>query len=147
MTATLFVDTNVFVYARDASEGEKQSRAEAWVRHLWQAGAGRISYQVLTEYYVTVTRKLTPGLTRDRARRDVQALLAWRPLEIQEVVLAAAFHLEDAHSISWWDALIVAAAETLGCSHLLSEDLAEGARYGTVEVVNPFHQVPVDLGL
>lgn len=62
MSATVFVDTNVFVYARDASEPEKQAVAAQWVRELWTTQAGRTSVQVLSEYYATVTRKLKPGL-------------------------------------------------------------------------------------
>ena len=76
----VFVDTNVLVYARDASERDKQRRASAWMAHLWRTGSGRLSVQVLQEYYVTVTRKLQPGLPKKDARADVQDLLAWKPL-------------------------------------------------------------------
>ena len=74
MNATCFVDTNVFVYARDAGETGKQPLAEAWLKALWRQRRGRLSYQVLHEYYVTVTRKLRPGISMKDARDDVRAL-------------------------------------------------------------------------
>ena len=72
---TTFVDTNVLVYARDASEPDKQPRAEAWMQHLWRTRSGRTCVQVLNEYYVTVTRKLSPGST-DRVLATMSATSA-----------------------------------------------------------------------
>ncbi len=80
MSVRVFVDTNVLVYARDSSEPEKQPRAAQWLEKLWRARAGRLSLQVLQEYYVTVTQKLDPGLDLARARSDVRALAAWQPI-------------------------------------------------------------------
>jgi len=73
-----FVDANVLVYARDASEAEKQAKALAWLRCLWEREAGRISTQVLNEFYMVVTAKLRLGLSREDARRDVRNLSVWR---------------------------------------------------------------------
>ncbi len=70
MTDLVFVDTNVFVYRLDASEPAKQPRAKIWVNLLWTRRAGRLSTQILQEYYQTVTRKLKPGLPREMARED-----------------------------------------------------------------------------
>lgn len=145
MTGPLFVDTNVLVCARDLAEPTKQARAEAWMQRLWQEDAGRVSWQVLNEFYVTATCKLTPRLTREEARADVQDLAAWHPLPVDESLVRAAWRLQDAHSLSWWDALIVAAAQTAGCAYLLSEDMSAGQRYGEVEVVNPFACDPESL--
>ena len=97
----------MLVYARDASEVEKQPRAEAWMRHLWATHQGYLSQQVLHEFYVTVTRKLDPGLSPEVARQDVRALLAWEPLALDAQTMEGAWDLEDRHSLSWWDALIV----------------------------------------
>ena len=58
MGAKVFVDTNILVYCRDASEPEKQQKAMAWMTRLWETGCGRLSFQVLQEFYVTVTQKL-----------------------------------------------------------------------------------------
>lgn len=141
MTIT-FVDTNVLVYARDGSEPERQPVAMAWIDHLWAAGTGRISTQVLHEYYVTVTRKLSPGLDRPSARRDVSDLATWRPLTVDQRTIEIAWDLEDRYDLSWWDALIVAAANQLGCERLLSQDLHDGQLLGSVTVVDPFAHTP-----
>ncbi len=134
----VFVDTNVLVYARDAREPAKQERAAAWMEHLWSAGTGRVSVQVLAEFYVTVTRKLDPGMDPEAARADVEDLLAWHPVHMDEGLLLAACSLEGRYRLSFWDALVLAAAQVAGCEILLTEDLRHGARYDGVRVVDPF---------
>jgi predicted nucleic acid-binding protein len=138
----VFVDTNVLVYARDASEGQKQERALAWLEHLWRTRGGRLSYQVLDEYYVTVTRKLRPGLPQADARADVRSLLAWDPVVVDAEVLESAWRLESRWRVSFWDAAILAAARSAGCEHLLTEDLEHGRTMGGVRVVDPFAGEP-----
>lgn len=138
MTAPIFVDTNVLVYARDARAGRKCERANAWLETLWREQTGRTSLQVLSEYYVTVTRKLRPGMPADEAWDDVRALLAWRPCPIDRSVLERARTIEARYGLSWWDSLVVSAAEQSDCAMLLTEDLQDGARYGSVTVRNPF---------
>lgn len=138
MSAIVFVDTNVFVYARDRGEPEKQPVAAEWLRRLWVEQRGRTSIQVLSEYFTTVTRKLDPGLTADEAWEDVTALFAWEPQEIGRGVLTRGREIAQRYSLSWWDALIVAAAQLQNCSMLLSEDLQHGLVCGNVKVNNPF---------
>ena len=138
MTALVFVDTNVFVYARDVREPPKQGRAAAWLAYLWREQSGRTSAQVLSEYYVIVTRKLTPGLTPDEAWDDLTALFTWRPQPIDEALLQRGRQVEYRHRISWWDSLIVGAAQLQGCDLLLTEDLQDGGVYGGVTVRSPF---------
>jgi len=77
MTAPVFVDTNVLVYSRDARDVAKHQRAREWVEFLWDTNRGRVSRQVLHEYYVTVTRKLRPGLLTEEARSGVRTLFNW----------------------------------------------------------------------
>ncbi len=134
----VFVDTNVLVYARDASDPHKHAQAHAWMQHLWETDAGRLSVQVLEEYYVTVTRKLKPGLSREEARADIADLTAWHPLPIAEGVLGSAWSIEDRFRLSFWDALVVAAALDTGCAFLLTEDLRDGMDLDGVKVVDPF---------
>jgi len=98
MTAAVFVDTNVFVYARDASEAMKQPRA-AWLERLWRDQLGRTSAQVLSEYYVSVTRKLVPGLPPDVAWDDLSALFTWRPQPIDETLLQRGREIEQRHRL------------------------------------------------
>jgi len=141
-TVPLFVDTNVLVYARDASEGDKHEQALRWVRHLWENRVGRISLQVLNEYYVTVTRKLDPGMTTGDARADVRNLFAWRPLAAGPEILEGAWDVETRFRLSFWDALIVAAAKAAGCDRLLSEDFTDGRDFDGVRVMSPFAHDP-----
>ena len=138
MTEPVFVDTNVFVCARDAGERVKQAAAEQWIRRLWIEQRGRTSVQVLSEFYTTVTRKLAPGLDRDQAWQDVLALLAWDPSDIDRDLLVRARDIERRFNLSWWDSLIVAAAQSQGCPILLSEDFQDGMRFDETTVVNPF---------
>ena len=138
MTATLFVDTNVLLYARDSSERKKQPLAREWLESLWERRCARLSYQVLNEYYVAVTRKLRPGLEPEEARADVRDLMAWRPVSPDEALLEDAWRLESRFGLSYWDAQIVAAARAAGCGSLLTEDLQHGQDLDGVTVVDPF---------
>ena len=138
MTAPVFVDTNVLVYARDRTQGDRHRRARDWMARLWTERTGRLSHQVLAEFYVTVTAKLTPGMPAADARADVRALLAWRPVPTTAATFERAWDLQDRHQVSWWDALIVASAIGAGCTTLLTEDLQDGQRFGDLEVVSPF---------
>lgn len=106
MTAAVFVDTNVLVYARDARNPSKQMRAAAWLDLLWHDRSGRTSVQVLSEYYVTLTRKLDPRLAPADAWDEVSELLTWRPQAIDEAILQRARDVEQRHRLNWWDCLM-----------------------------------------
>lgn len=142
MTETCFVDTNVLIYARDLADPAKQARAEEWMTRLWRSRRGRLSIQVLQEYYAVVTRKLKPGLPVESARQDVRLLMAWRPLSINEPIIEQAWTVQDRYNLSWWDALIVSAAKTAGCQFLLTEDLQSNQELQGLRVINPFEAVP-----
>src|SRR5438874_34111 len=107
MIAPVFVDTNVFVYARDLGESKKQPIAAAWLEHLWREQAGRTSLQVLSEYYVTMTKKLDPGLPAETAWEDVQSLLSWQPYPVDRALIVRARDVQLRHRLGWWDSLIV----------------------------------------
>jgi predicted nucleic acid-binding protein len=145
MAGEVFVDTNILVYSRDTSEPGKHRQARAWMAHLWATRRGRLSYQVLQEFYITVTEKLDPGLDRESARREVRTFLSWRPVAIDTRVIEGAWQIQDRHRLSWWDALIVAAAQVARCTYLLTEDLHDGQALGPVRVVNPLRISPAQL--
>jgi predicted nucleic acid-binding protein len=142
MTERVFVDTNVLVYARDASEGAKHRRAREWMAHLWESETGRTSVQVLNEFYVTVTLKLRPGLGRDEARGEIRQFQAWRPVALDASLGEKAWEIQDRHRLSYWDSLIVAAAQVSGCDRLLTEDFGAGQDLDGLRVVNPFTLEP-----
>lgn len=138
MTGPCFVDANVFIYSRDRADRSKQEQAQRWIGQLWDENAGRTSTQALSEFYVTVTRKLVQPLGKDEAWADVQSFLAWDPQPIDTPVLESARKVEARFKLSWWDSLIVAAAQVQHCVLLLTEDLQDGAVYGSVTVRDPF---------
>jgi predicted nucleic acid-binding protein len=133
----VFVDTNVWVYAADHRDLAKQQQALAVVR----SGAGSdvvVSAQVLGEFFDVTTRKLAERVATDDAQALVSemAQLPVVPVDVRLVLAAIAGAAQ--WQLSYWDALIVAAAETSGCDVVLSEDLAHGRRYGSVRIENPF---------
>jgi len=138
MTGPVFVDTNVLVHRADASDPVRQSRADAWYRFLWRSRAGRLSFQILLELYSVLTRKLTPGFDESEAREIVRELTAWQPVLVDLTVVERAWFLQKDHLLSWWDALVVAAAQTCECRVLLTEDLQDGQVFDSVRVVSPF---------
>jgi predicted nucleic acid-binding protein len=140
-----FVDANVLACARDASESTKQPAAERWLRLLWATRSGRESAQVLNEYYSVVTEQLRPGLSRDEARADVRNLMAWAPVPTDGPVVEGAWTVQDRYGLSWWDALVVSAAQEAGCAWLLTEDLQHGQALDGVTVVDPFRTEPEEL--
>ena len=142
--SAVFVDTNVILYAVDSSEPEKQPVARAWLRTLWQARTGRLSIQILQEFYVNATR-LDRGLEPADARAVVDSLASWNPLPIDPSLLVAAWDIEDRFGFSFWDSLIVAAAQRTGCIHLLTEDLQDGQVIDGLTIVDPFRHAPESL--
>lgn len=138
MTGPYFVDANVFVYFSDARDARKQARAEQWIRALWQGRLGRTSAQVLSEYYVVATRKLSPKVPHAQAWAFVHELMAWAPHPVDESLLRRAREVEDRFLLSWWDSMVVAAAQLQECRVLLTEDLQDGMTFGTLRVRDPF---------
>jgi predicted nucleic acid-binding protein len=133
-----FVDTNVLVYARDAVHRSKHIQAVLVLKRLWQERTGRISIQVLNEYYVTLTRKLKVRVSPNDAWDDVQDLMCWNPQRIDLEILTRAREIEIRYHTSWWDSMIVAAAQSQRCNTLLSEDFQEGMVFDGLTVRNPF---------
>jgi predicted nucleic acid-binding protein len=138
MRDNCFVDTNLLVYFRDTSEPDKQKIAGKWLEALWKNRTGRISFQVLNEYYVIVTQKLKPGMTQIDARLDIKNMMTWHPVPVDESVMEISWTIQDQYRFSWWDSLIVAAAVKTDCSVLLTEDLQHGQQIHDLTILNPF---------
>lgn len=138
MSDRTFVDTNVVVYAVDESEPAKREVS----RHALadrDYGELVLSSQVLGEFYVTVTRKFATPLTEEQAAEAVDRLAATSlTVAIDGAHVEQAIETSRSCQISYRDGLIVAAASRAGCSRLLSEDLNDGQRFGSVLVENPF---------
>jgi predicted nucleic acid-binding protein len=134
----VFVDTNVLVYAHDASETVRQPTAQSVLAELWSSRSGAVSTQVLQEFYVVVTRKFDPPLPGREARDLVDAYGQWHVVQVDLPLILAASQLEERHTLLFWDALIVEAARRSGAQRLLSEDLQTGRRLAGVILDNPF---------
>ena len=137
MSDKSFVDSNVLIYAYDADAGVKRAAAAAVVRNLWTQRSGVLSTQVLHEFYVNVTRKIAAPLSKLSARAVVDAYAPWC-VNTTPAETADAFRIEDEARISFWDALIVAAARKAGAVRILSEDLNAGQPIAGIRIHNPF---------
>lgn len=137
MTGPCFVDANVLVYTLDPRDPAKQKRAAAWRDHLWRTGLGRTSTQVLSETYAVV-RRLRRDAPTEPLWDAIALYFAWNPRPIDEDLLRRAHEVERRFRISWWDAMIVAAAQLEECPVLLTEDLQDGMAFGSVTVRSPF---------
>jgi len=138
MTAKVFVDSNVLIYAHDGDAGLKQKRAAERLDGLWDNGCGRLSTQVLQEFYTNVTRKIKRPLARSVAREVIRNYGIWVESAITPSTVVRASEISETWTISFWDSMILAAAEQDGADELLTEDLNHGQVIAGIRVVNPF---------
>jgi predicted nucleic acid-binding protein len=141
-TEVVFVDTNILAYAHDASETARQPAARGVLAELWRSRTGALSTQVLQEFYVVTTRKYDPPMPRREARDLVDAYSHWQLVQIDVALIISASQLEERHTLSFWDALIVEAARRAGATRLVTEDLQTGRRIAGVLIDNPFTSAP-----
>jgi predicted nucleic acid-binding protein len=140
MSAKTFIDTNVLIYAHDVDAGAKHQTAKTVLRDLWTERTGLLSVQVLQEFYVSVTRKISSPLPKDLARLVVSSYVIWCA-ETSPAEIASAFRIEDELRIGFWDALIVSSALNNGATRILSEDLNAGQRIAGIVIENPFVEI------
>ncbi len=138
MNASRFVDTNILVYAYDRHAGDKHARAKELIETLWENNTGVVSTQVLQEFYVNIRRKAQSPLNATTAQRLIEDYLSWKIVVNDGIALIEAIAIEQRYQLSFWDALIVQAANAAGAEVLYSEDLNNGQLYGEVRVENPF---------
>ena len=136
--AKTFLDTNIVIYAYDASAGLKHEIARQIMTDLWTSGNGILSTQVLQEFYVNVTRKIPKPLELDLARQIVADLLKWDLVVNGGDSILDAIDIQKRHNFSFWDAMIISSAVTGGAVTLLSEDLTDGQIIDGVTIRNPF---------
>ncbi len=131
-----FVDTNVLVYAHDGGAGAKHDTAVELLTRLFEEGAGCLSLQVLAEFYWAATRKL--GIDSMEAEKAIRDLGGWTIHCPVHADLLKASQLHRRYKLAWWDALVLNSALQLSCSSLWSEDFADGRRFGSLTIRNPF---------
>jgi predicted nucleic acid-binding protein len=137
MSDRYFVDTNILMYAHDTSAGEKHDRAKVLVEELWRDRTGVVSTQVLQELSVNLRKKVRRPLDAKATRDIVADYLTWQVIVNSGDSILEAIDLEFRYQISFWDALIIQAAQLSGAEILYSEDLSDGQQYGSVRVINP----------
>jgi predicted nucleic acid-binding protein len=137
MSDKYFVDTNILIYAHERSAGIKHERARQLIERLWLSGQGVLSTQVLQELCINLRRKLAKPLPVEEIRRLIQDYLSWEIVVNTRESVLQALEIELRYKTSFWDALVLQAAESAGAAVLYSEDLAAGQKYGAVQVVNP----------
>ena len=136
----IFVDTNVLVYGHDADAGQKYAVAQGILEELWNQHAGVLSVQVLQEFYVTMTRKVLHPLPPNKVRNIIQDYFSWH-IEVNDPMsVLVASRIEGNYKISFWDALIVAAASKAKVKKILTEDLQTGQTIEGILIVNPFNR-------
>jgi predicted nucleic acid-binding protein len=134
----IFLDTNIIVYAYDRDAGRKHEIAKALLIDLWNSEGGVLSTQVLQEFYVMVTKKFASPLPPESAREIIEDFLTWDVVANDGEAVLEAIDLQIREKISFWDALVVVAAGKGAADILLSEDLSDGRKFGTISVRNPF---------
>lgn len=140
MTAKVFLDTNVLVYAVDQNEPEKRYAAVEAMAAL-PPRAVVVSAQVLAEFYVTATRKIAAPLTHEEGAREVGRLARFEVVAHDAPLVRSAVDLRDRAGLSLWDALVVRAASSAGCERILTEDLSHGQVIDGVRIVDPFNSL------
>jgi predicted nucleic acid-binding protein len=139
MSGRFFLDTNIFVYTFDAKAPAKAKKATQLIRHAADTGEGIISYQVLQEFFNVAFRRFAQPMSVAEAEQYLITVL--RPLlalHSSPAIYFAALRIAEKHRISWYDALIVAAALEGQCERLYSEDFQHGRKIDGVRVENPF---------
>lgn len=140
MSDKVFLDTNIFVYSIDASPGQNKKRdvARRIIREHIINESGVISVQVLQEFYHVATQKIEIPLSSKEAIEYLHYIAILETVQPDFHMLVAAIHIHQKHAISFWDALILQAAKTAGCSLLVSEDLQDGFALDKLVINNPF---------
>jgi len=134
----VFIDTNVIVYAYDISAGEKHSKAVEIIKGLWDTGSGITSTQVLQEFFVNVTRKITKPLDAVTAKEIVKDFLKWKTVIVDGEIIMDAIDIHSAYKYSFWDSVIIASAINGGAGTLFSEDLSDKQTIKGIVIRNPF---------
>lgn len=139
-----FVDTNILVYAYDIKAGEKRVKAKTIVESLWKNENGVLSIQVIQELFVILTQKIANPLPRHSAQKIIEDYSSWHVVSPSTSDVISAIKLHKEHGLNFWDAMIVRAAISAECPHLISEDMQHGQNFGPTRVINPFLQTRLD---
>ena len=133
-----FFDSNILIYAADRSEPEKQFQARRLLNSAIENETGTLSVQVLGEFFSVVTKRIPNPLSVEEAEAIIERTAVLPVVELNWTLVRRAIQTHKEYGISYWDSLIVAAAEKAGCTQIISEDLNSGQSYHGITVVDPF---------
>lgn len=136
MAARTFIDTNVLIYAEAGDTPEKQRLALQLLKQLYEEAQGVLSTQVLQEYCNVALKRLR--LPAQHVRAQLGLYEQFEVVQVTPAIIHAALDLHQTRSIGFYDAIIVASAQTAGCNVLLTEDMNTGETMGGVRIFNPF---------
>ncbi len=138
MNDRIFLDTNILVYAYDKHDPYKQKCAQSLLREGIQNDSAAMSSQVLGEFFCIITQKIQEPMSADAAHDIIMKLSIIPVVEIDLAMVNRAIDTHKKYQISYWDSLIIAAAERAKCQKVLSEDFNSGQTYYSVLALNPF---------
>lgn len=138
MSGKVFVDTNILVYAHDLDAGQKHQTARKSIETLWENRCGMLSTQVMQEFYITLTRKITRPVPGNTVRSILRNYLSWQTVVNDPGIIFLAGEIQEQNRISFWDALIVSAAFSGNAGIILSEDLHHEQLIQGIRIQNPF---------
>jgi predicted nucleic acid-binding protein len=138
MNGKCFVDTNVLVYAHDHTSGMKYDKARLLTRQLWTLDNAVISTQVLQELYSALRRRSAYPLSQSEAEEILRDYFEWEVIVNTRSSILRAIEFEIRYKISFWDGLILQAAEAARAEVVYTEDLSHGQLYAGIKVINPF---------
>ena len=133
-----FIDTNILIYAEASDEPAKRQAALALLKQLYESASGVLSTQVLQEYCNVALKKLKLPAAHIRAQLNLYE--QFEVVQITPALIRAGLDLHQTRSISFYDAIVLASAQTAGCSDLFSEDFNAGEMCDGVRIINPFAQ-------
>ena len=107
MKDKVFLDTNIIVYAHDRSSGDKNKTGKEIMDYLWESKKGVLSVQVLQEFFICVTKKITNPLQIKNARMILEYLSTWEVVVNDKQITMQAISLHEKYKFSFWDSLII----------------------------------------
>ncbi len=138
MSAKVFFDTNVLVYAFDNNEPEKAETAQKLIDEFGSIGKLVLSTQVLQELYVTLTRTGKLSIEKSKAKLIVDSFSEFELIQVDKNIISMAMKRNQSKDFSFWDSLIVEAALSSDCNTLYTEDMHDGLEVDSLVLRNPF---------
>jgi len=131
-----FIDSNVLIYAVDPRDDIKQRKAKSIVKSARDQTSYVISAQVINEFASVALGKL--GKTKEDVRKFIELFKVIRTVDVRQSWSIRALEIMGRYDLQYYDSLLLAAAESLGCDEFISEDLNDGQQYCGIKAVNPF---------